>query len=177
MQVYGLDKGQSGNILSMLAVGMTLGSPLLSYLSNAVFQGRKPVLIISSFIVLGITALLAFFTDSIPIPALYGLCFLIGIFASAIVVIGFTANKELFPVQIAGTATGLINLFPFAGGAIFQPLLGYVLESHGKVNGVFTLTGYRQVMLIFFFCALIALVSCFFVQETLYEKEPAPKVQ
>ena len=48
---------------------------------------------------------------------LYLICLGLGMFASAIVVIGFTTAKELFPVQIAGTATGLVNLFPFAGGA------------------------------------------------------------
>jgi sugar phosphate permease len=116
MHIYNMSRAQAGQVLSMMAIGMIIGSPLLSYLSASVFGVRKPVIILCSIIVLGITALLAFFTDQIPVLGLYLICLGFGIFASAIVVIGFTTNKELFPIQMAGTATGLVNIFPFAGG-------------------------------------------------------------
>ncbi len=167
MQVYGLTKAQAGQILSMIAIGMIVGSPLLSFLSNRVFQGRKPVLVLSSFIVLCLTALLAFHTGGLPIPALYIICLGLGIFSSAVVVVGFTTTKELFPVQIAGTSTGIVNLFPFAGGALFQPFLGYLLERNGRVEGAFTLAGYQQAFLVLFICGVVAFLACLFLQETL----------
>ncbi|KPK23204.1 MAG: MFS transporter [Nitrospira bacterium SG8_3] len=167
MQVYGFSKAQAGQILSMLAIGMIAGSPILSFLSNRVFQGRKPVLVLSSFVLLCLTALLAFNTADLPLAGLYLICLGLGIFSSAIVVIGFTTTKELFPVQIAGTSTGLVNIFPFAGGAVFQPLLGYLLESHGRVEGAFTLAGYEQAFLLLFFCGLIAFLASLCLQETL----------
>jgi sugar phosphate permease len=170
MQVYGLTKPQTGQILSMLAIGMIVGSPTLSILSNRIFQGRKPVLVLSSFVLLCLTSLLAFYTDELPLPGLYLICLGLGIFASAVVVIGFTTTKELFPVQIAGTSTGLVNIFPFAGGAVFQPLLGYVLESHGREEGAFTLAGYEQAFLILFVCGIIAFVASLCLQETLAKK-------
>ncbi|MFZ0241313.1 MAG: MFS transporter [Desulfobacterales bacterium] len=167
IQVYGLDKRQAAQILSMLAVGMIVGSPLLSYVSNSVFRARKPVLVISSVIVVGLTAVLAFKTRQIPVAGLFALCFGLGVFASAIVVIGFTTNKELFPVQMAGTATGIVNLFPFAGGAIFQPVLGAVLEHHGRIDDKFTPAGYEKAFLILFICALVAMGATYFMRETL----------
>ena len=167
MQVYGFSKAQAGQILSMLAIGMIVGSPMLSFLSNRVFQGRKPVLVLSSFVLLCLTALLAFYTEELPLAGLYLICLGLGIFSSAIVVIGFTTTKELFPVQIAGTSTGLVNIFPFAGGAVFQPLLGYLLERHGRVEGAFTLAGYEQAFLLLFFCGLIAFLASLCLQETL----------
>ena len=87
MQVYGLTKAQAGQILSMIAIGMIVGSPFLSFLSNRIFQGRKPVLVLSSFIVLCLTALLAFHTEGLPIPVLYIICLGLGIFSSAVVVV------------------------------------------------------------------------------------------
>ncbi len=165
--VYGFDKAQAARILSMLAIGMILGSPFLSYLSNNVFRARKPVLVISAGITLGLVAALAFLTAEIPASALYLICLGLGIFASAVVVIGFTTNKELFPVQMAGTATGIVNLFPFAGGAVFQPLLGHFLEKHGSTHGVFTAAGYRQAFLILFGCATIAFCATLFLKETM----------
>ena len=167
IQVYDMSKAQAGGILSMLAVGMIVGSPLQSFFSNRVFKGRKPAIVISSCIVLLLTAALAFRTEGIPQVGHYLICFGLGVFSSAVVVIGFTTTKELFPVRMAGTATGLVNLFPFAGGAVFQPLLGWVLESHGRIGESFTLAGYRQAMLILFACAVIAAVSALFMKETM----------
>ena len=170
MQIYGLSKAKAGQILSMLAIGMIVGSPFLSFLSNRIFRGRKPVLLLSSFIVLCLTALLAFCTEQLSITSLYLLCLTLGVFSSAIVVIGFTTTKELFPVQIAGTSTGLVNLFPFAGGALFQPFLGYLLERPGKAGDAFTLIGYKQAFLALFLCGLLAFSACLFLKETLVKE-------
>jgi MFS family permease len=170
MQVYKMSKPEAGRILSMLAIGMVIGSPLLSYLSNNLFRGRKPVIVISSAVVLVITYFMAFHTEGISVFWHYTLCLGLGIFSSAIVVIGFTATKELFPVQMAGTAIGLVNLFPFAGGAVFQPVLGYILESNGRIEGAFTLAGYRSAFLVLFMCGIIAFLSSFFVRETMSKK-------
>jgi len=167
MQVYGLSKAEAGHILSMIAVGMIVGSPLLSFLSNRVFKARKPMLVLSSLVVLFLTTLLAFYTDRLPLMGLYLITLGLGIFASAIVVIGFTTTKELFPVQMAGTSTGLVNLFPFAGGAVFQPILGFLLERHGRVEGAFTLTGYEEAFFALFLCAIIAFLATLFLKETL----------
>jgi sugar phosphate permease len=167
IQVYGYGKSQAAQILSMLAVGMIVGSPLLSFLSTSVLKARKPVLVVCSVLVVGLSGLLAFLTAGIPLVAHYLICLGLGIFSSAIVVIGFTSNKELFPVQMAGTATGIVNLFPFAGGAIFQPILGYVLERQGQIQGSFTIAGYRNAFLVLFGCSVVAMVASFFLKETM----------
>lgn len=167
IQIAHLTKTQAGRVLSMLAVGMIIGSPGLSQLSDRVFGARKPVIVISAAILVVLVSVLAFATDRIPVVGHYLLCLGLGIFSSAIVVIGFTVIKELFPIQIAGTATGLVNLFPFAGGALAQPLVGYILERHGKVEGAFTLAGYQQAFLFLWVCSLIALAASFFLKETL----------
>ena len=175
MQVHGLTKAQAGQILSMIAIGMIVGSPLVSFLSNRVFKGRKPVMVMSSFIVLCLTALLAFHTEGMPISVLYLMCLGLGIFSSAIVVVGFTTTKELFPVQIAGTSTGLVNLFPFAGGALFQPFLGYLLERNGRLEGAFTLAGYQQAFFALFICGVVAFLACLFLKETLVKEKTSAR--
>jgi sugar phosphate permease len=168
MQIYGLSKAQAGHILSMAAIGMIGGSPLLSYLSNNLFKARKPVLILTSLFICTTTGILYFFIQSIPVVMLYLICLGIGIFAGAAVTIGFTTNKELFPVSIAGTATGLVNFFPFLGGAIFQVILGTVLDSQGLTPaGGFAFTGFRYCFLVLFICGLAALISSFFLKETM----------
>lgn len=168
MHVYAMTKAQAGGILMMSALGMVIGSPLLSFLSNRLFAARKPLLVGASAITIVINAMLVFYTDRFSIHGLYFLCLMIGIFTNAIVVIGFTATKELFPVQIAGTSTGLVNLFPFFGGALLQPIMGYILERSGRLTGgAFTVIGYRHAFMATLLCAVIAFIASLFIEETL----------
>jgi len=146
---------------------MIIGSPLLSYLSTNIFRARKPVLVISSIILVCLTAVLAFFTAELHLAVLYVVCLGLGIFSSAIVVIGFTTNKELFPVQMAGTAMGIVNLFPFAGGAVFQPLLGFILERNATAEGTFSVLAYQQAFMILFVAGIIALIASLFLKESM----------
>ncbi|MDH3870130.1 MAG: MFS transporter, partial [Desulfuromonadales bacterium] len=97
--VYDLDRAGAGQILSMLAIGLIAGGPIQTWLSNRVCKGRKPVLIISSVVTSGLTGLLVFATADMSLNVLSLICFLMGMFTSASVVIGFSATKELFPVQ------------------------------------------------------------------------------
>lgn len=167
MHIYGLSKSEAGRILSMCALGMIVGSPFLSMMSNRVMKGRKPVIVTASIVNLAVTAVLWAFLTEIPGPVMYALCLIIGIFMSAIVTIGFTAAKELFPVSMAGTSTGLANIFPFAGGAVFQPVVGAILEANGKTGQAFTVAGYRQAFLVLTACAAVAFLSSLFLKETM----------
>ncbi len=93
------------------------------------------------------------------------LCLTMGVFTSAVVVIGFAATKESFSVAIAGTSIGLVNLFPFAGGAVMQPVLGAVLEHGGRSVDVYTVAAYRQAFVLLLGCALVALCASLCVRE------------
>jgi sugar phosphate permease len=167
IEIYKLDKAQTGQILSMIALGMIVGAPLLSFSSNRVFHGRKPVLILSSSMLVCITAFLTFYTDRFSVTSLYVMCLFLGICAQGIVAIVFITTKELFPVQIAGTASGLVNLFPFIGAGVFQPFLGYLMEREGKVEGAFTPAAYSHAFFVLFLCGMIAFVASLFLRETM----------
>jgi sugar phosphate permease len=167
MHVYGAGKGEAGRILSMSAIGIIIGGPLLSRLSDRVFRGRKPVIVLSSFLLFCLTGTLAFATGDLASPLRYLVCMGIGCTTAAVAVIGFTAVKELFPLRIAGTATGLVNLFPFAGGALFQPFLGFLLERNGRIAGIFTIAGYREAFIALFVCGCIAFAASLFIRETM----------
>jgi sugar phosphate permease len=161
-KVYHLDPSQAGHILSMIAIGMIFGSPFLSHLSTKVFRARKPVLMLSSAIVVAIVLLFTLFTATLPIWVLYLQFFGLGVFASAIVVIGFTAAKESFPVNMAGTATGVVNLFPFAGGAVLQPVAGYVLEMSVGPDAA----AFGRMFALMLACAVIGFLASTRIRET-----------
>jgi sugar phosphate permease len=73
--------------------------------------------------------------------------------------------KDLFPIEIAGTATGIANFFPFLMGALYQPLMGYILELNGKVGDSYTTIGYHNAFLVLLISSIIACIASFFIKE------------
>ncbi len=166
MQAYGLDKVQAGQILSMVAVGLVLGSPALSYFSEKVLHSRKRVLVGSSAVVVLLAGALCLFPGSLPRPALYMWSFGLGFFSSAVVTVAFASTKEMFPLHLTGTATGFVNVFPFLGAAIMQPLLGAVLEALGGRGAVYGAATYGRAFGLYLACAVAALACALLTSET-----------
>ena len=166
MHVYGMSQAETGAVLSMIAYGMIVGSPLLGFLSDKVLKSRKKPFVICTSILACLLLCLYLAPAGLPRPALYAIFFVFALCSSAIVVIGFTTTKELFPVEIAGTSVGTVNLFPFLGGAVFMPLLGQVLDSYPKTETGYALEGYSALLLILLISSLLALICTFFMKET-----------
>jgi len=167
MHVYGLSQGETGAILSMIAYGMIVGSPLLGFVSDRVLKSRKKPFIICTSILACLLLCLYLVPAGLPKAALYAVFFVLSVCASSIVVIGFTTTKELFPVEIAGTSVGTVNLFPFLGGAVFMPLLGRILDMYPKTDaGGYALEGYSALLLVLFISSVLALICTFFMKET-----------
>ena len=166
MHVYGMTRAEAGTVLSMIAWGMIVGSPILGFLSDRVLKSRKKVFV---FCTSGLVLILLFFNifpSDLPLAALYVLFFMFSICASCIVAIGFTMTKELFPVEIAGTSVGTVNLFPFLGGAVFMPALGKVLDVYPKPATGYSLDAYATLLLILLGTSLAALICTFMMKET-----------
>ena len=165
IQIYGMTKVEASKVLSMIAVGMIIGSPLMGILSDRIIKRRKIVVNVSSVILLIIMVFLYFWVSSIPTVGLYLICLGLGIFSVGTVAIGYALIKDLFPVEIAGTSTGIANFFPFLMGALYQPLMGYILELNGKVGDSYTAVGYQNAFLVLLISSIIACIASFFIKE------------
>ena len=115
-------------------------------------------------------AWLAFWPAGFSVTMIYVWTFLLSFCASAIVILAFTATKELFPVEMAGTSTGLVNLFPFFGGAVLQPVVGMVLEAHGRGAHGYTPEAYGQAFMIYLAASVVALVAVLLSTDPLRQK-------
>ena len=167
MDTYALSKPAAGNILSMIAIGMVVGGPFLGHLSDRVLESRKRVLVGASAVNVFVWSIMIVFYETFSLPALFGIFFLMGITTSSIVVIVFTTVKELFPLEMAGTAIGTANLFGFFGGIVFQPLIGYILDIAGKIHGIYPSYAYQWTFWVFLGLNLISLISILFSKETI----------
>ncbi|MBW1752340.1 MAG: MFS transporter [Deltaproteobacteria bacterium] len=170
MHVYGMTRAQAGAVLSMIAWGMIVGSPPLGYLSDKVMKSRKKPFIFCAFLLVVDLAFLYLFPAGNSRIVLSIFFFIFSICASSVVIFGFTMIKELFPVEIAGTSTGLVNIFPFLGGAVFMPLLGRVLDAYPKTTaGGYSLASYKMLLLVLLVASVVSLICTLLMKETFPE--------
>jgi MFS family permease len=151
----------------MIAFAMIFLSPVLGHLSDKTLMSRKKVLVSASVINSLCWLIMLIFYDRLSIPALYAVFFIMGVTLSSVGTIAIVTTKEFFPPEIAGTAMGSVNVFPFIGGIVFQPLIGYILDRGGKSHGMYAPSAYRTVIWLLFITSIIALISIMFSKETL----------
>ena len=171
MHVYGMSRAQAGTVLSMIAWGMIIGSPPLGFLSDRVMKSRKKPFILCNLLLVMILGLFSIYPIGLPHFILYILFFIFSICSSSVVIFGFTIIKELFPMEIAGTSTGLVNLFPFLGGAVFMPVLGRVLDAYPKSDtGGYSLEAYTMLIFILLGSSVLSLICTLLTKETYQDK-------
>ncbi|MCX8084235.1 MAG: MFS transporter [Calditerrivibrio sp.] len=164
MDVFGLTKTEAGKIISMIAIGFIFGGPFMGYISDKVFRSRKWVVIAGLSIFMLILVLLTKTNDSTAKLTLYLLFFIYGFFGSA-GIIGYSHAKERFPLSQAGTVMSWINFFAIFGAAVFQHVMGMVLDFYGKQNGKYPIEAYKATFFICIAGILISLILYFLSDE------------
>ncbi len=165
--MYGMNKEQSGAVLSMIAWGMIGGGPLLGLVSQRALHSRRVTLRGCMVLLVALMLFLAVFPAGLPRPILAAWFLLFSVSSSAAVAIAFTTTKELFPLEIAGTAVGMVNFFPFLGGAVFMYVMGRLLDAYGPGGAEpYPPAAYRVIFGLLLVAALVALVSTFRMKET-----------
>lgn len=162
----------ASGLCSMIWLGIGLGSPLLGWFSDRI-ESRRVALIISS--VLGLAATIALlYVPELPFAWAYPILFVLGLGAGGQTV-SFAVVKENNPPELVGTASGFNNLSVLIGGAIFQPLVGYILQhtdSWRLVNGahVYSVASYQKALLVMPLCFFASLIVAMFL---IKESHPA----
>lgn len=151
---FGLSKQAASNIIMMFPLGMAFGCPLSGYLSDKVLKSRKKILVYGVLLhALSYIPLILFIGDMSP-TSLYFVFFFYGLTGGTFVNC-FVCVKEAFDIRLAGTAMGALNVFVFAGSAVIQNIIGFILGMYPVVSpGVYSIDAYR-VMLLFCLAGLI----------------------
>lgn len=167
--LYGVSTTVASGACSMIWMGIGLGSPLIGWWSDRIGKRCLPLTIAS---VIGvISLLLALYVPYFPFALIYLFLFLFGIAASG-QSLSFGLVKDQSKSHVVGTAIGFNNMAVVAGGALFQPLVGLILDLNwtGEMaSGIpaYSALNYRWALLILPLCyAVGAVISLFFLKET-----------
>jgi MFS family permease len=160
---------EAAKIVSYSWIGIAIGSPIIGWVSDKIQRRCLPLAIAA---LIGCVAILCvIFIPHLSIWSLKLLIFCFGLSAAGQTLI-FAVVKDIIPTNIAGTANGLTNMAVVLGGALFQPVIGELLDINWQgmlEHGVRTydLHSYHIAFIALPICYLLAFVtSAFFIRET-----------
>jgi MFS family permease len=166
-QVKHLSSLQSSYPAMAIFIGTVIGSPIAGWVSDKMRLRRLPMRI-------GALLSLAAIFSIIYIPmSLHGyvmLFFLLGL-VSSVQIISYPTVTESNPRILTTTSVSVVSFTTLSGGAIFQPLFGYIMDKSGDfhiVKGmhVYSAVAYDHAMLIMPIAFAVGLIATLFIRET-----------
>ena len=168
MQVHEMTRPVAANHLSLWFGGFAVGCLALGSLSDRLGR-RKPVIIVASHVYGGVWLILLS-GMRMPLEFSYALFALQGL-ATASFSLTWACAKEVNPPMLSGMSTSVTNMGSFLAAAIFQPVVGWVMDLGWKgdmVAGarVYDLAAWRGGVGVATALALVGIVCSWWIVET-----------
>jgi MFS family permease len=124
-QIFNLERMQASWVCSMLFFGMLVGAPVFGFISDTLHLRKVPML--AGSLICFISVLIVIDSSHLSYASLMLLFFLIG-FGSSAQILAYPTVTESNPLALTGSALGLSSTLIMSGGAIFQPIVGWLIE-------------------------------------------------
>ena len=166
--IYEVPTREAGALASMLFIGWGIAAPLVGGLSDRI--GRRKPLIIGG-VLMSMTGLIVIgFAPGLSVSMLYAV-FLVTGAGGATMILTFALCRETTPLWARGAALGVVNGAVTGSGALFQPMLGWVLDNYWEgveVAGarIYSADGYQAAILVLVVTNGIGLLAALVVRET-----------
>jgi MFS family permease len=173
--VYHLTAEQAVKISAYTFYGWIISGPIIGALSDKIKRRRAP-LTVTGFFAAGLLCMVFYLPNSVNVSNLYLIFFMIG-FCCGAHPLCFALGKESNPIQISGTAVAVTNMLIMTGGAIFQPVVGKLLDLHTNsplgVDGlpIYTSADYTFALSVIPLGVALGIFLSLFLKETYCESQ------
>ena len=173
---YDLALTQAAGIASLVFVGNGVGAIAIGWWSDRIQRRRLPMICGASLII--ISQVILIHLGELPVWALAAMAFLIGVGGSSLVM-AFAVGREHNSAANVGLTIGVINTATVGSGALFQPIIGVLLDwrwSGTLVDGVpfYEVGDYRFALSVLPATSLVGLLIIAAIKET-HAKRLAPQ--
>lgn len=161
-EVHGMERTLATYHTSVMIFGFAAGSLIVGAWSDR--MGRRLPLLRALGAIYAACWLPLIGGWPMPLPLSFALFALMGISISG-ASLSWTCAKEVNPLALSGMATSVVNTGGFLGPAIYQPLVGWVLDASSS-GGARTLEDWRRALGVLFAFVLAGLACALWVRET-----------
>lgn len=144
-QAYNLNKTQAASMISLVFIGLGIGSPVLGLISEHL-ENRRGVMLLSTLLAFA-AIVVVLYVHPIPLWLTGTLLFLFGFGLGSFMLV-FTIGKEINNITLVATVIAMINTSDAVLDAITEPLIGKFLDftwDGTVINGIhhFSLQSYH----------------------------------
>jgi len=167
MHKYSISNAEAGSMIIMLFFGLAIGSPFFGWFSDRINR-RKIVMLVGNLGAL--LCMLGIIYPQFPEYFTVVLLFLYGFFCGGFLVC-FAAAREIDASKNTGVNMGFMNMLNMIGGAVIQPVVGYILDAQWQgimENGVriYVINDFQIAFTIIPICLVFALLILPSIKET-----------
>ncbi len=168
---YHISNNISADLCSLVWIGVAIGSPAIGWISLKLKKRCLP-LTISAFIGCIATYILIYSHIVTSLYILSIVLLFLGLAAGGQTLI-FAVVEDINNKSNSSTAMGFNNMAVVSGGAIFQPIIGFLIDKHhvsiahlGALS-LYSLNDYKFSMFVIPICFVVAMItSMLFIKET-----------
>ena len=165
---YEIDRAAAAGMTSMMLIGLATGSPIFGWLSDRMQRRRLPLIFGLLTCLVSFAAMV--YAPEVPVSIATLLAFGCG-FGAASQITCFAAARESSPGALSGSTLGITNGVVTSAGALFQPLIGKLLDvgwAGETQNGalVYDLAAYRYAFVAVTIGSIVGLLSALATRET-----------
>jgi sugar phosphate permease len=142
MDSYGHTQQQAANMLTLWAIGLIAGCTLWGFAAENIVPSRKAVVLMGAVVYAVLWAVLAIWPSGLPVGVRWLAMFWGGFFASTWIP-AYAQLKDSVSPRVVATAMGMLNLFFWAGGAVYQQISGLILAQFPLVEGRIPVAAYQ----------------------------------
>jgi len=169
VEAHGFAQSDAGLLSSLVFVGWVFGGPIYGYISDYIGRRNPPMYFanITTFIV----SLWLIYGSGYSFTTLAIGMFLLG-FCSSGFPIAYVVTREKNRPEVSGTAIGFMNMFNTFSVAIFQWLIGWILDFVARdviiteTGKQFALLDYQKALMCIPICLALAFIALLRVKET-----------
>ena len=166
-QAHHLSKIDAARAISMMFLGWAVGAPVAGFLSD--WSGRRVLPIVLGALFSFICINMILYCTDLSFTALNCLLFFYGLFSGSEIII-FIMAKENSKSLVSGTVFAAANMIVSFVGAIFQPLIGILLDMFGNgrlVNGehIYAVHDYQLALSVIPLSLLTVILLSFFLKD------------
>jgi MFS family permease len=171
---YGVSTSIAALSTTFIFVGYGIGSIITAELANFFKSCKKVIFIFTILMIVSFIPII--YGEGIHIGFYFGLLFFFGVFGGTIPLF-FTLAFNMVSERYGGTSAGFMNMIIMAGGFIFQPLLGELLDyfRNGMLdaNGLplYTFEMYQDAFLVILSCMIASIFLIFFIEDVKTPKQ------
>ncbi len=161
--VVGLSRQEMSSLLSIAAI-IAIVAPILFATVAAKLSSRKGIIVASNAVFFAMMLYLFFNNGSFGSSEVFIWGIGLSIVLNSPAGLYMASARELFPKNIASTANGLLYSFAMFGSAVFQPLIGALLDNAGYTDTL-TATMFTPVCWLYVLSTGFVFVALFFLRE------------